>query len=30
MYKGKKITLQERRANESDKVDSNANSKLDA
>ena len=30
MYKGEKITLQERRANESDKVDSNANSKLDA
>jgi hypothetical protein len=30
MYKGKKITLQERRANESGKVDSNANSKLDA
>lgn len=30
MYKGEKITLQERRAKESDKVDSNANSKLDA
>jgi len=30
MYKGEKITLQERRANESDKVDLNANSKLDA
>ncbi len=30
MYKGKKITLQERRGKESDKVDSNANSKLDA
>jgi hypothetical protein len=30
MYKGEKITLQERRANLSDKVDSNANSKLDA
>tara|TARA_R110000772_G_scaffold192981_1_gene303874 strand:+ start:220 stop:966 length:747 start_codon:yes stop_codon:yes gene_type:complete len=30
MYKGEKITLQERRANESGKVDSNANSKLDA
>ena len=30
MYKGEKITLQERRANKSGKVDSNANSKLDA
>tara|TARA_R110001606_G_scaffold331416_1_gene479172 strand:- start:570 stop:1310 length:741 start_codon:yes stop_codon:yes gene_type:complete len=30
MYKGEKITLQERRAKESGKVDSNANSKLDA
>lgn len=30
MYKGEKITLQERRAKESDKVDSNANSKLEA
>jgi hypothetical protein len=30
MYKGEKITLQERRANESGKVESNANSKLDA
>ena len=30
MYKGEKITLQERRGKESDKADSNANSKLDA